>query len=441
MTSVASLSAPRLLAGLLCVLFLIAVWSAGPAFAQTAPDAQKAPDPLPEAEIEQLVAPIALHPDALVSQILMASTYPLEVVEAQRWVKENPNVTGKALEDAMAKQPWDPSVKSLTAFPEVLEMMSDEISWTQQLGDAFLAQQQDVLAAIQTLRAQADKAGTLTSTKEQKVEKQTVTTDSGAKQTVIVIEPTNPEVIYVPSYDPTVVYGTWAYPNYPPYYWYPSGYVAGRVFWFSAGVAVGYALWGRCDWGRRNVSINVNAYNSFNRTNITSSKWTHNSIHRRGVAYRNRAVAERYGKGRNAARVKARESFRGRAAEGRRDLGSVRPGDIARPNLGDKRPNLGGKRPDRGRVPNISGKKPNLSAKRPAVTKPAVKPKQKIAARPAAKKPRAAAKPAKRVSRKPAAYRGVGSGKQVRRHSSRGKASRGASRPRGGGRGGGRRRG
>ncbi|MDA7949290.1 MAG: DUF3300 domain-containing protein, partial [Hyphomicrobiaceae bacterium] len=333
--------------------------------------ADEAAKVLPKEELEQLVAPIALHPDALVSQILMASTYPLEVVEAQRWVKANPGVTGDALESAMQKEPWDPSVKSLTAFPEVLEMMSDEISWTQQLGDAFLAQQEDVLAAIQDLRAKADAAGNLKTTKEQKVEKQTVTTDSGKKETIIVVEPANPEVIYVPSYDPTVVYGTWAYPNYPPYYWYPPGYVAGRVFWFATGVAVGSALWGRCDWRRGDVNINVNRYNSFNRTNITNNKWIHNSVHRKGVPYRDRNVANRYGKGRNDGRAQARDKFRGRADAGRRGLAKVKPGDIKRPDLAGKRPDLGGKRPAApGKMPNISGKKPNLSAKKPAIKKP-----------------------------------------------------------------------
>ena len=401
--------------------------------------AQEENTPLSEPEIEQLVAPIALHPDALLSQIFMASTYPLEVVEAQRWVKDNPGVKGKALEDAMEKQPWDPSVKSLTAFPEVLEMMSDELSWTQQLGDVFLAQQEQVLEAVQNLRARAEVSGNLKTTKEQKVEYETVTSSSGSKERVIVIEQSNPEVIYVPSYDPTVVYGTWAYPSYPPYYWYPRGYVAGSVFWFATGVAVGNALWGRCDWRRGDVNINVNRYNNFNRTNISNKNWSHNSVHRKGVPYGNRKVSNRYGKGRNDVRSKSRDKFRGRADSGRKNLASVKPGDIKRPGQGGKRPNLGGKQP------NISGKRPNLSAnkpgaKRPATKRPASKPKQKIASRPAAKKPKKVSRPAK----KPTAFKGVGNGKQVRRNSSRGKASRKSSHARRGGggkRGGGGRRG
>ena len=200
--------------------------------------------PLRQDEIEQLVAPIALYPDALVAQILMASTYPLEVVNAARWVKTNPEVKGKALEDAMQLQSWDPSVKSLTAFPQVLAMMNDKLDMTQKLGDAFLAQQKDVLDAVQRLRARAEQAGNLKSGKEQ-----TVSTVQEGGQTVIKIEPANPTVVYVPTYNPTVVYGTWPYPAYPPYYYYPPGYVAGTaLFSFAVGVAVGNALWGNCNW-------------------------------------------------------------------------------------------------------------------------------------------------------------------------------------------------
>src|SRR5437016_9066820 len=189
--------------------------------------------------LEQLVASIALYPDALLAQVLMASTYPLEVVQAQRWVQSNPKVTGKALEDAMQKQPWDASIKSLAPFPTVLAMMSEKLDWTQQLGDAFLAQHQDMMAAIQALRQRAENSGSLQTTKEQKVTK----SGSGA-QTYIVIEPSDPSVVYVPAYDPATAYGTWPYPSYPPYTYYPPGYVAGSALWFAGGVAVGAALWG-----------------------------------------------------------------------------------------------------------------------------------------------------------------------------------------------------
>ena len=155
----------------LALLWLSLLCNAPVAFAQS-PD--QADQLLSNEQLEQLVAPIALHPDSLLTQILMASTYPLEVVQAARWSKENPKIAGDALEDAMEKQPWDPSVKSLTAFQQALQMMNDDLVWTQQLGDAFLAQQEDVLDAVQRLRMNADEAGNLNSTKEQKIEKQTL---------------------------------------------------------------------------------------------------------------------------------------------------------------------------------------------------------------------------------------------------------------------------
>jgi hypothetical protein len=268
---------------------------------------------LPEGQIDQLVAPIALYPDPLLTQVLMASTYPLEVVEAARWSQDNPSVKGQALQDEMQAQSWDPSVKALTAVPQTLQMMSDKLDWTQQLGDAFLAQQQDVLDAVQTLRAEAQAAGNLQSTPQQ-----TVTTapppvdvaDSGAQQP-IVIQPINPDVYYVPVYNPSVAYGAWNYPAYPPFYWSPPGFVASNVVSFAAGAAVGSAIWGGCDWWHHNVIINVNRYNVFNRTNIniTNNIWTHNPAHRGNVPYRNAAVAERYGRANEAA---AREAFRDR---------------------------------------------------------------------------------------------------------------------------------
>ena len=192
-------------------------------------------------ELDQLLAPLALYPDSLVAQILMASTYPLEVVEAERWVKANQGLKGDALATALEKEDWDPSVKSLVNFPQVLQMMNDKLDWTQKLGNAFLAQQKDVMDTVQKLRQKAQAEGNLKSSQEQKVtfEKDTQT---------IIIEPSNPQVIYVPTYNPTVVYGAWPYPAYPPYYYYPPGYVAGAaLFSFGVGVAVG-AAWGYA-WG------------------------------------------------------------------------------------------------------------------------------------------------------------------------------------------------
>ncbi len=173
-------------------------------------------------EIEQLVAPIALYPDSLVSQILMASTYPLEVVQADRWAKANKTLKGDALTKALEAQSWDPSVKSLVNFPQVLAMMSEKLDVTQKLGDAFLAQQKDVMDAIQRLRAKAQAQGNLKTTKEQTViveqpARKPRSSSNRAQTTVIKIEPTNPQVVYVPTYNPTVVYGAWPYPAYPPY--------------------------------------------------------------------------------------------------------------------------------------------------------------------------------------------------------------------------------
>lgn len=270
-------------------------------------------------QIEQMVAPIALYPDALLSQVLMASTYPLEVVEAARWVKENPKVTGQALEDAMQKQPWDPSVKALAAVPETLAMMNDQLKWTQDLGDAFLGQQSDVLDAIQRLRARADAAGNLKTTPQQKVVRtnRPAGSPAGAPAQAYVIEPVNPDEYYVPIYDPGVVYGAWPYTTYWPFYWHPPGYVAGGVFGFAAGVAVGAAIWGNVNWWNRRVGINVNRYNQFNRTRITNNTWTHNAAHRHGVAYRNANVAKQFGdKSRDKAREQARQKISGQGKGG-----------------------------------------------------------------------------------------------------------------------------
>ena len=190
-------------------------------------------------------------------------------------------------------------------------MMNEKLDWTQKLGDAFLAQQKEVLATAQALRQKAQAQGSLKDSEEQKV----VTTQEN-NTTVIKIEPTNPEVVYVPTYNPTVVYGAWPYPAYPPYYYYPPGYVAGgALLGFTAGVIVGGALWGNCNWGRGDVNINVNRYNNFNRTNITNGNWNHNANHRGAVPYRDKGVAQQYGRGQNA-NAASREQFRGRAEAG-----------------------------------------------------------------------------------------------------------------------------
>src|SRR6266498_3907593 len=277
-------------------------------------------------ELEQLAAPIALYPDSLVAQILMASTYPLEVVQAERFAKQNKNLKGDALTKTLEAQPWDPSVKSLVNFPQVLTMMSEKLDWTQKLGDAFLAQQKDLMDTIQKLRAKAQAAGNLKTTKEQVVI---------VEEKIIKIEPASPQVIYVPAYNPTVVYGAWPYPAYPPYYYYPPGYVAGTALLsFGIGLAVGGALWGNCNWGRGDVNVNVNQYNSYthnvNNTNIAnrrteiqtnrgSGNWQHNPEHRKGAQYRDASTQQRFNKA-GAPNVQSREAFRGRAAEGRQEM-------------------------------------------------------------------------------------------------------------------------
>lgn len=387
----------------------------------TAEDPKAQDEKLSQEELEQLVAPIALHPDSLLSQILMASTYPLDVVKAARWVEKNPKVTGKALEDAMLKQTWDPSIKSLTAFPQVLDMMNADLAWTQKLGDAFLSQSEDVLAAVQLLRAKADKAGNLESSEQQTVSKEVVTRQStGTTETVYVIQPASTNTVYVPAYNPTVVYGTWPYPAYPPYSYYPPGWVPGAgALAFGAGVAVGAALWGNCNWGYGNVGINVNRYNNFNRTNIRNGNWNHNPRNRGAVPYRGDA-RQKFGN-RSNRNAKARENFRGRADRGRRDLQRQGAGQRRQASRQGAR-----KQPRRKQQAKRSGRQ--RTAKRQSAGR------RHGANRRASAGQRRSRSGAHRSQRR-SAYHGAGRGRgyQARRHSSRGGRSRGFS---GGGRGG-----
>jgi len=278
-------------------------------------------------ELEQILAPIALYPDSLLTQILMASTYPLEIVQADRWVNQNKNKKGDGLAKALEAQPWDPSVKSLVNFPQVLAMMSEKVDWTRKLGDAFLAQQQDVMGTVQKLRAKAQASGNLKTTKEQvvKVEKE-----------IIIIEPASPQVIYVPAYNPTVVYGAWAYPAYPPYPVYPPGYVASSAaFSFMAGAAVGAAwgyAWGHANWHGGDVNINVNQNANINKNidrgkyatqyqgkgqgQAGRGKWQHDASHRGGVAYKDQRTAQKYNKGTGGGAAKSREAYRGKTGQG-----------------------------------------------------------------------------------------------------------------------------
>jgi len=273
-------------------------------------------------ELDELLAPVALYPDALLAQVMMAATYPLEIVEAARWQKANAALKDKALEEAMKDQTWDPAVKSLVAIPQVLTMMNEKLDWTQKLGDAVLAQQADVMTTAQNLRKKSKEAGNLKSSPEVivKEEKQN-------EKTVIVIEPAKPETVYVPTYNPATAYGPWWYSYPPPYYYYPPGYAAGAAFWtFTAGVIVGGAIWGGCGWGNNEINIDVDRQNNFNRNTSrnternTNNKFNHNSEHRKGAAYRDNATAQKYNRGGNAQATQAREQFRGQADAGRSEL-------------------------------------------------------------------------------------------------------------------------
>ncbi len=277
-------------------------------------------------ELNQVLAPIALYPDSLLGQVLIASTYPLEIVQADRWAKANKNLKGDPLTAALEKQNWDPSVKSLVNFPQVLSMMSEKLDWTQKLGDAFLAQRKEVMDTVQKLRFKAMESGNLKTTQEQKVIVQ---------EKVIIVEPASPQVIYVPTYNPVVVYGAWPYPAYPPYPVYPPGYVATTAaFSFAAGVAVGAAWgysWSNCNWNHGDVNVNVNQNTNINN-NIDRNKyskrtgeggsgtWQHDPDHRKGVNYRDQGTAQKYNRGASSETAKNREAFRGRSETGRQDL-------------------------------------------------------------------------------------------------------------------------
>jgi len=276
-------------------------------------------------DLDEILAPVALYPDALLAQVFMAATYPLEVVEAARWQKQNASLKDKALEDALQQQSWDPSVKSLATVPQVLTMMNEKLDWTTKLGDAFLAQQEDVLKTVQGLRAKADQAGNLKTSEQMVVKKETE-----ENVQVIKIEQPKPDVVYVPTYNPATVYGTWPYPAPPPYYYYPPGYAYGSGLAFATGVFVGAAIWGNIGWGNNNVNVNVNKYNNFNKTNISNGNWNHNVDHRKGAAYRDNGTAQKYNRGGDRQASQSREQFRGKADQGRSQLSSMDRGELNR---------------------------------------------------------------------------------------------------------------
>lgn len=305
------------------------------------------------AQIDQWVAPVALYPDSLLSQVLMASTYPANVAQAVQWSHDNPLKQGDAAIQAVADQPWDASVKSLVAFPQLMALMGENPQWVQNLGDAFLAQPQDVMDSVQRLRQLAQQTGSLKSSTEQKVitttkkavpvkpavapsaiQSNTVSTASPVitepAPTVITIEPTNPDVVYIPNYNPTVVYGNWANSAYPPVYLPPpagepfvDSFVRG--FGYSMGVATTYALFSSIDWddddhdhhhddddyhhhdgGHRdgngwqhngdNINIDVNNFNRITGEHLTDKNmaWRHNPNYRNGLPYHDQDMAKRF---------------------------------------------------------------------------------------------------------------------------------------------------
>jgi hypothetical protein len=260
-------------------------------------------------QLDSLTAPIALYPDALLAQVLMASTFPQDVQAAAAWSKTNTQYKGDDAVKAVASQPWDPSVQSLVAFPQVLATMASKPDWVMQLGNAFLAQPNDVMDSVQRLRKQAQSAGNLKSSEQQKVV---------VEQNTIQIVPANPQVVYVPTYNPTVVYGAWPYPAYPPVYVPPppgyaiaTGFATGLAF--GAGIAVANSLWGGFNWNTHDVNINVNRYNNVNVNNRLSSNTNVANWNRNESINRNNANLNRNNANFNNNNLAAqRDQYRGR---------------------------------------------------------------------------------------------------------------------------------
>lgn len=271
--------------------FLAVLLAAPTAFAQERPAFR-------QEELDQMLAPIALYPDSLLSQILMASTYPLEVVQAARWSRSNSRLQGQDAVRAVEPMDWDPSVKSLVAFPQILQRMDEQLDWTQRLGEAFIAQEPQVMETIQDLRRRAAAAGNLGSTEQMRVERQ---------DRDIIIEPAQPHVVYVPYYDPLVVYGPWWWPAYPPVYWGPwsgyyvsAGYAPGFIW--GSGIVIGTGFFfGHFSWPHRHVTafhkhVVVDHRTVIDRRHAVPDhkpvRWQHDPRHRKGVPYRHVAMRD-----------------------------------------------------------------------------------------------------------------------------------------------------
>jgi hypothetical protein len=403
-----------------------------PPQAQTAPpDQQAAQAPLDTpAQLDQMLAPIALYPDQLLGQILMASTYPLEVVQADRWVKDpnNAALKGDQLAAALAPIDWDPSVKSLVPFPQILALMDQRVDWTQNLGNAFLAQQADVMDSVQRLRHQAQAAGTLQTTAQQ-----TVVPDG---QT-ITIQPASPTVVYVPVYNPATVYGAWPYPAYPPFYFPPPpGFYVGPPLVSGIGFSIGFGIvgafwgWDSWDWGHRRLHIDANRYNVINnyfirndrRPAFSGNNWAHDPVHRRGVVY---------------ADPRSRAAFRGAPAAGAAARRDFRGFDRGAPAQQVNRTPAAAGRPAGARPTPPSAQRPAPAGQRPAasVQRPAAAPPQQQGQRPSAAPPRQQQvqpqRPVAAAPRAPApAFQGFARGADVRAQAARGQASERAAAPR-----------
>ncbi len=296
---------------MVAVLTAVLLMGTGILLAQQAPPNQAPPPPPPDQtltpdQLNDLVAPVALYPDPLLSQVLVATTYPLEVVQAYQWQQKNAGLTGPALTQAAQQQNWDASVQALVIYPDVLKRLNDDVAWTTNLGNAFLAQQQDVMDAVQRMRQKAQQAGKLQSTPQENV---VTSTDAGAPY--IEIEPASPDVIYVPVYDPVWIWGAPLWYPYPHWWWPPRSFLTGGLyfgfggpinvgFYFGAGWH-GWGGWGwHPGWGTHTVIVNntfIHRYN-FNTTNIASVRgtttWAHDPVHRAGVPYAAQSVRTQY---------------------------------------------------------------------------------------------------------------------------------------------------
>ncbi len=392
-------------------------------------------------QLDQMLAPVALYPDEVLANVLMASTYPLDVVQAARWRAEpsNKKLKGDALAKALEGKAWDPSIKALTLFPEVLDLMSAQLEWTQSLGDAFLAQEDELFARVQYLRQKAEAAGNLKSNKQQTVKKQS---NPQTQVEYIVIEPAKPEYVYIPVYQPTVVYGTWWYPSYPPYSWnwYPGASFVNGMFW-GAGFAIANDIWGwnRFDWNGGNIDIDVNRYNdiNINRTAISNNVWQHNPTNRGPVPYRDKATREKFAKD-----TKVRDKSKDFSGFDRDTMDKTRDADRIKEKLGES---SGGKMKDRAkdvdrdradalagdRGGQLKDKKPDRGGDK-VKDRPADRPKTKDV------KPPKASRDVRKPSAKPAASAlDVKPKAQVQKQVDRGAASRAAARSHPAARGGG----